>query len=129
MSDIWTNKLGNVPHISNVSLHPGVIATQLYRPFFRFLPSSVLNGFMNLTFTPADKGAFTSLYAAASPEVDLKHLNGAYLVPVAKVGSKSSLAADKKDAQKTHLWNYLSSVLKQKQGVSLDDLVDNALKQ
>lgn len=129
LANLWADKLRSVEHISNLSLHPGVIATNLYISFFRFVPQRILQGVMNTVMTPSDKGALTQLYAASSPEVDTKGLNGAYLEPVAKPGWRSPLAKDASGEQKTLLWTYLDAVFREKQGVKLDDLLQKAIKQ
>lgn len=127
LSDLFAEKLHNVSHISNLAVHPGVIATDLYKPFFGFLPQSMLQSVTHTVLTAPDKGALTQLYAAASPEVDLKHLDGEYLVPVAQKGHRSPAAIDKTGAHKAELWIYLRTVFQETQGVDLDELVHQAL--
>ncbi|CAA19277.1 Short chain dehydrogenase [Schizosaccharomyces pombe] len=72
--------------IYSVSLHPGVIRTELtrYSPTFalKLLEKSV---FQYLLLDPI-RGAMTSLYAATSPEISKEHLNGAYFTAIAQRG-------------------------------------------
>lgn len=84
--------------ITNLSLHPGTVATDLlkdldrsYSPWF----ASTLKWVVRRTLTPVAQGALTQLYAATSPEVDQLGLKAEYLTPIAKVAMKRPLAADK----------------------------------
>nr|CDI52758.1 related to Oxidoreductase, short-chain dehydrogenase [Melanopsichium pennsylvanicum 4] len=107
--------------ITNISLHPGVVRTGLIRG-----PSESygkifggLNSFMSRFYTAPEDGALTQLYACASLEVDRLDLNGAYLVPVAKLGKKSKLAQDKDAKLGTELLSFCNGFIKEKLGLDL----------
>ncbi|EST07827.1 Short-chain dehydrogenase/reductase SDR [Kalmanozyma brasiliensis GHG001] len=123
------SKLGNVlianelarlvpsdARIVNISIHPGVVRTGLIRGMDESYGKIVgsFNKLASRFFTAPEDGALTQLYACASPEVDRLDLNGAYLVPVAKVGGKSKLAQDKEGKLGAELFSFCNSFIKEK---------------
>ena len=99
----------NIP-ITAITLHPGTVNTFSDRlPF-----PHVSRWLMNLLFATPDRGAFTSLIAAASPAVraDPQKYKGAYLQPVGELVEPSDQAKDPKLAEE--LWrtteNYLEGI-------------------
>ena len=117
---------GKDARITNISIHPGVVrtnllngATQSYGSIFGAISSVAAR----LFFTAPEDGALTQLYACASPEVDRLDLNGAYLVPVAKVGKKSKLAQDENGALGKELFVFCNQFIKEKIGVDLPEHV------
>eukprot|EP01113_Clastostelium_recurvatum_P046950 TRINITY_DN8300_c0_g1_i3.p1 TRINITY_DN8300_c0_g1~~TRINITY_DN8300_c0_g1_i3.p1 ORF type:complete len:319 (+),score=70.57 TRINITY_DN8300_c0_g1_i3:32-958(+) len=100
--------------IYSLAMHPGNIATNLNsktsygQTWFGALSNKVLP---YILISPAD-GALTQLYAGTSQEVVDKDLNGAYLVPYAKMATPSSYAQD--PALATKLWDYLEDLVKDK---------------
>lgn len=84
--------------ISNISLHPGTVATELFNDLDHSYPRWSANAFQWITskiLSPVSQGALTQLYAASSPEVDALGLKAEHLRPVAKVAIKRPIAADK----------------------------------
>ncbi len=88
--------------------------------------SSWLNSLASRFFTAPEDGALTQLYAAASLEVDRLDLNGAYLVPVAKLGKKSKVAEDKDGKLGGELFSFCNKFVKEKIGVDLVQHVEQA---
>jgi len=112
---LWTRELqkrldtDNIP-ITAITLHPGSVNTFSDRlPFPR-----VSRWLVNLFFATPDRGAFTSLIAAASPAVraDPQKYKGVYLRPVGELVEPSEQAKDPKLAEE--LWrtteNYLEGI-------------------
>jgi len=123
----WTrygqSKLGNIlmsneiarryadSGIYALSVHPGSVATELLRG-----PKQSWGGFLTALMSPLlwltykfqltpEQGAITQLYAATSPEVVQKKLNGKYFVPYCKEYEPSNYGKDPELAKK--LWEYL----------------------
>ena len=101
-----------------VSLHPGNIYTDLTKNarFLYGLPtvlSSTLTKVMNFLglFIPADQGAFTSVYCAASAEMEAE-MSGKYFVPFGKMGTPSGSAQDMEMASR--LWDWTMKVFEAK---------------
>ncbi|SPO22089.1 related to Oxidoreductase, short-chain dehydrogenase [Ustilago trichophora] len=107
--------------IANVSIHPGVVRTGLIRGPSESYGKIIggLNSLASRFFTAPEDGALTQLYACASLEVDRLDLNGAYLVPVAKLGKKSKLAQDKDGKLGAELFSFCNSFVKEKLGLDL----------
>jgi hypothetical protein len=61
-----------------------------------------------------EQGAFTTLYAATSPEIEEKGWNGAYLSDPGKLGKESSQASDPKLG--ASLWTLSEDLVRQKIG-------------
>jgi len=124
----WTrygqSKLGNIlltkeitrrygdKGIYSIAIHPGSVKTELIRgpqeTAGKFL-STILYPltwlFLNGLAISAKQGAITQLYAATSPEVIKKELNGKYLIPYCKEYEPSEYAKDSTMAKK--LWDIL----------------------
>ena len=79
---------------------------------------------VKLLFTPVERGADNSLFAAASPEVktEADKFKGRYLSPVGKLAN-SKLGGPTKESQSpelaTELWDLTSKVLSEDFGVTL----------
>jgi NAD(P)-dependent dehydrogenase (short-subunit alcohol dehydrogenase family) len=105
------------------SVHPGVVRSQLTRGpketlkinsyLFFLQPLVSLSEWMFSISTP--EGALTSLYAAASPEIEEKNIRNAYLVAIAKESETSELGKDKELAEK--LWDYSEKLVAEKLAV------------
>jgi len=100
--------------ICSISLHPGNIHTNLaagtsmaQSRFGRWITSCG----SKFLITPA-MGAITQLYAGTSPEVVEKNLNGAYLVPYAKVQPASAYGRNVELGIK--LWEFLDEEVSKK---------------
>ena len=114
------------PTSRHISVHPGYVATELMRG-----PSQTMNkitllferGLRYCFALNPQQGAITSLYAATSPEVDTKKLNGSYLVPYAQVSSKSAYAEDKGGEGGEALVNFVKGFCQEKVGVDIDGLI------
>ncbi|KAI9136731.1 hypothetical protein BKA69DRAFT_1128817 [Paraphysoderma sedebokerense] len=105
------------PDLLVMSLHPGVIATELYRNIGRYYGSVVQMIYETLVrffLKNADKGCITTLYAATSPDIETKHYSGKYLVPQGKLGSAISAAGDVKLQE--GLWELSLEIVKRKLG-------------
>ncbi|KAF8191464.1 hypothetical protein K438DRAFT_1830561 [Mycena galopus ATCC 62051] len=88
-----------------LSLHPGIVATNIYRgavASFPWLAPFVFLGRYAL-LTP-EQGARTQLYAATALEVEEKDLKAAYLTPYAKVSTPSLPAQDKDGKLAAQFW-------------------------
>ncbi|TKY87290.1 hypothetical protein EX895_003967 [Sporisorium graminicola] len=107
--------------ITSISVHPGVVRSGLLRGVNESygVVVAAINSFTSRFFTSAEDGALTQLYACTSLEVDRLNLNGAYLVPVAKVGKKSKLAQDKDGKLGTELFSFCNAFIKEKLSVDL----------
>lgn len=107
--------------ITSLSIHPGVVRTGLLRgpneSYGKIIGS--VNSLLSRFFTAAEDGALTQLYACTSPEVDRLNLNGAYLVPVAKLGQKSKLAQDTDGRLGQELFSFCNSFIKEKLDLDL----------
>lgn len=96
---LWTKELQKridaegAPIIA-IALHPGNVSTSADKlpPSWRAFGSLV----MKLFFKPAEKGAYTSVIAAASPEVKKKPdaYKGSYLEPLEKIATPSKPACN-----------------------------------
>jgi len=91
--------------IVSTSLNPGNLKTDLQR----HVPSLALMVFGWMLF-PAPMGAWTSLYAATSPEA--ADLNGAYLKPWARVSKARADLLNPEVGEK--LWDWLEEQVKAK---------------
>ncbi|KAK0450866.1 NAD(P)-binding protein [Armillaria borealis] len=93
-------------NITVMSLHPGNVNTFSYvSPFPR-----VTELLMRMLFMHPDIGAYTSVFAAASPEVDADpRYKGGYLEPVAQLGEASKTACDPEVARE--LWQTTEKIV------------------
>ncbi|KAF9071222.1 hypothetical protein BDP27DRAFT_1401582 [Rhodocollybia butyracea] len=98
-----------------VSVHPGPVATELYRGPLQSWPflASLLRILNMLYYTP-EEGALTHLYAATSLEVEEKKLKAGLLFPTAKPTAKAALAEDKDGKLGVQFWNLCEALVKQK---------------
>ncbi|KAI5478932.1 short-chain dehydrogenase/reductase SDR family protein [Pseudohyphozyma bogoriensis] len=94
-------------NIKSIAVHPGFVASNLYEGKFVF-------NRLAKTFIPIEEGAWSTLYAATSPEVEEKELWGSYLVPHAKVKKTTAYGSDAKLAQ--DLWTLCEAIVKEKVG-------------
>lgn len=100
------------PSITSVSLHPGVIKTDLYEPN-RGTSVVMRYGMMvvgPLLFGTIQTGAKNQLWAATAKKEDLK--NGAYYKPIASLSKGSRYAQDDKLAKT--LWEWTQKELEAK---------------
>ncbi|TVY83051.1 hypothetical protein LSUE1_G004572 [Lachnellula suecica] len=94
--EIWT-----------AAVHPGDVYTDLSRNAMFFgisglVAARVLNAFG--AFTPAEKGAYTSVFCAASAEME-GHMSVGYFVPLGKVAKPSRHARDGELGMKLWAWS------------------------
>lgn len=89
-----------------MALHPGNVNTFSYvSPF-----PKITEALMRRLFLTAEVGAYTTLFAAASPEVDLdERYKGGYLEPIARLGRSSDQANDEELG--IELWKTTESVI------------------
>ncbi|ORY92453.1 hypothetical protein BCR35DRAFT_297867 [Leucosporidium creatinivorum] len=92
--------------VRSLSVHPGFVRSDLYK----HTSLSVLQR----AFIGPEEGAYSSFYAAASPEVEEKGIWGAYLVPFAKVKQTTKAGDDAKLA--TDLWDLCGRLVEEKVG-------------
>jgi len=119
------SKLGNILHAKSLNalygpegskkdegeiwtaaVHPGNIYTNLSKNAKFLGPLSPLFGpVLNAlgVFTPAERGAYTSVFCATSAEFE-KGMSGEYFVPVARIGKPSKHARDGIMAEKLWKW-------------------------
>ncbi|KAL9124511.1 MAG: hypothetical protein Q9217_006165, partial [Psora testacea] len=114
LADIFLAKsmAKHYPQITSVSVHPGLVRTDLAGRVESGVLASV--GFTLMSWTPlyqnADKGAYNALWAAASPKAKLE--NGAYYDPVGKRPGKltktgtgvAEICSDERLAEKLWKW-------------------------
>lgn len=101
------------PQITTVSIHPGVIRTNLFDQVMT--DNGILNvlsrGFGFLVYKSVEDGAKNSLWAATAPKAKVE--SGAYYVPIGYKNGGSTYSRDDKLGQK--LWQWTEEELK-KQG-------------
>ncbi|SPO20588.1 related to Oxidoreductase, short-chain dehydrogenase [Ustilago trichophora] len=115
--------------ITNISLHPGVVDTMLFRRLDLSYPSWLVKPFIwvaGKVLTPKEEGALTQLYAATSPEVDALGLKTEYLTPVGKVGAKRPIAADKDGKLGKELMQFCNDFTKVRLGVDAEKVLQEA---
>jgi NAD(P)-dependent dehydrogenase (short-subunit alcohol dehydrogenase family) len=91
------------PDIKVITVHPGVVQTNLMNPFFEgFHPvlARALGFATKLSGVSVEKGALTQLWAATSPEAK----SGTWYVPVGKVTVGSKLSQDGKLGEQLFEW-------------------------
>jgi NAD(P)-dependent dehydrogenase (short-subunit alcohol dehydrogenase family) len=98
------------PEIAAVSLHPGVIRTDLFN---HVLGQNAALGYLSsafggLVYSSVADGAKNSLWAATAPREKL--VSGAYYTPVGQLGGESAYARD--DALAATLWDWTEGVLR-----------------
>ncbi|KAH9811256.1 hypothetical protein DFH28DRAFT_1085079 [Melampsora americana] len=79
--------------------------------FLSFLLSLSFDPLIKAFMSDVNQGALTQLYAATSPEIEIKNLKGAYLVPYGQVGRKSKYAQDLDGKLGEALWRLCEMVL------------------
>ncbi|KAF8638058.1 hypothetical protein AX16_010690 [Volvariella volvacea WC 439] len=95
-------------NILTLSLHPGLVNTSYtYKLPLRPISSTLIN----LFFVTPERGAITSIIAAASPilKAERDTYNGAYLVPYGKIGTPSTHSQDSVLA--AELWQTTEAVI------------------
>ncbi|KAF4615740.1 hypothetical protein D9613_012461 [Agrocybe pediades] len=105
----------NSSNITTLSVHPGNVSTPGSQQVTNTVPylgwlTTRLSAWMSTT---PKEGAYTSLFAAAHPEVkqNREKYNGVYLVPVGKVGKISENAQDERLARE--LWETTERKMKE----------------
>lgn len=92
------------PQITSVSLHPGVINTDLFTPMFasnRVL--GTLSGFFGwVVYSTVPDGAKNTLWAATAPKDQVK--SGQYYLPIGREDAGSTYSRDEKMAES--LWDW-----------------------
>ncbi|KAA1106640.1 hypothetical protein PGT21_036764 [Puccinia graminis f. sp. tritici] len=96
-----------------LSVHPGFVASGITRDafdneVFAYFLMKIIRPF----FAAPCKGAITPLYAATSPEIELKNLRASYLVPYGQVGKKTPLAEDKEGRLGQQFWRLCEMLMK-----------------
>ncbi|KAL2688963.1 hypothetical protein Neosp_003013 [[Neocosmospora] mangrovei] len=99
--------------ICTAAVHPGHIDTNLNKQATGTAPSSVLRAITPVMrclgiLDDQDKGAWSSLFAIASPQFGSKD-SGAYIIPYAKIGTPSPLAQNTELAKQ--LWDWTKNEL------------------
>ncbi|PKX91177.1 dehydrogenase with different specificitie [Aspergillus novofumigatus IBT 16806] len=97
------------PSITSVSVHPGIIFTDLYGPASEFSTVAALSSkLLSIFGTPVRAGAYNQLWAAAgAKKQDL--VNGAYYVPVGKLKAHNEYT--KNEEQGRRLWDWTEAEL------------------
>ncbi|KAG8747713.1 hypothetical protein FRC10_011840 [Ceratobasidium sp. 414] len=85
--------------IISMSLHPGIIKTELMR---HSTLGGVAGALVNMLLWPAPYGALTQLYAGTSPEGS--ELSGKCLIPWARVSEARPDTQNEQDGQKLWVW-------------------------
>ncbi|KAJ3196067.1 hypothetical protein HK101_010168 [Irineochytrium annulatum] len=94
------------------SIHPGGVATDFFRAESVGGWSPYLRTAVGLFFATPAQGAYTQVYASASPEIVEKNLKARYFVPTAALAEPSATAKDAELARK--LWDWTDAKLKEK---------------
>ncbi|RHZ59240.1 uncharacterized protein CDV56_100999 [Aspergillus thermomutatus] len=98
------------PSIAAVSVHPGIILTELYSPSSERSTIAALGSkIVSLFGTPVPAGAYNQLWAAAGAK---KHhlVNGAYYVPVGNFKAHNKYAQS--EEQGRCLWDWTEAELR-----------------
>jgi NAD(P)-dependent dehydrogenase (short-subunit alcohol dehydrogenase family) len=97
------------PSITAVSVHPGIIFTDLYGPASEGSTIAALSSkLLSIFGTPVPAGAYNQLWAAAAAKKqDL--VNGAYYVPVGKLKAHNKYT--KNEEQGRRLWDWTEAEL------------------
>ncbi|GAA6033832.1 hypothetical protein JCM8097_000364 [Rhodosporidiobolus ruineniae] len=92
--------------VKALSVHPGFVASNLFdhQHFFKLFTRF---------FISTDQGAYSSLHAAADPEVEQKQLWGEYLVPFCK---KIEPTGGKDEVKERELWELSEAIVREKVG-------------
>ncbi|KAL7802317.1 NAD(P)-binding protein [Trichoderma aethiopicum] len=100
------------PELTSVSLHPGMIQTDLYATTKSnsFLLRNLLRFFGPLVYHDVPYGALTQLWAATVDKSELKQ--GGFYVPIGRLDSKNKFAVD--DDMQKRLWEWTEEELKQR---------------
>ena len=93
------------------AVHPGVVRTELLRGFLGEgrigqVLLSVINFITMPLFLSPHRGALTSLYCAASPDIETKDLNGQYFYPIAKHYPEGLSSYAKSEELREKLWKF-----------------------
>ncbi|KAJ3128687.1 hypothetical protein HK101_005354 [Irineochytrium annulatum] len=94
------------------AVHPGAVMTEFVRPETVGSLAPYIKPVLGLFFYTSPQGAYTQLYAAASPEVVEKGYKGKYFVPQAQVGESNAAGKDSEAARK--LWEFTDELIKEK---------------
>ena len=100
-----------------IATHPGGVHTdqpeqlkEAYGKVFGTLMKAVFVPFMR----SPDEGSLSTLWAATSPEIEEKNLQGVYVTDPGKWGGESSQAKDEK--LRDNLWNLAQHLIQEKAG-------------
>lgn len=94
-----------ISDVKFISVHPGMVATNLHHASTGFFLTKFLNIAINVAATPVDKGAHSQLWAAVSPAAQ----TGGYYGPVGvAAGSKASHDVELSE----QLWRWMHEELK-----------------
>ncbi|OTA00300.1 short-chain dehydrogenase/reductase [Trichoderma parareesei] len=100
------------PELTSVSLHPGMIQTDLYATTTSssFLLRTLLRFFGPLVYHDVGYGALTQLWAATVDKSKLKQ--GGFYVPIGKLDNKNKFAVD--DDMQKRMWEWTEGELEQR---------------
>jgi len=102
------------PQIISVSLHPGIILTDLYTPSYRHFILWIGISAISIFMTSLDKGAYNQLWAATVPKEKIQ--NGGYYRPIGVLSNGSYLTGyANNEKMSEELWNWTEEEL-QKHG-------------
>ncbi|KAA8916850.1 hypothetical protein TRICI_000969 [Trichomonascus ciferrii] len=88
------------PNLKFISVHPGVVQTNLHQNAKGFFLKPFLNIMMNFFAVPVEKGALSQLWAAVSPDAK----SGEYYAPIGLRGKGSKASKDTKLQQSIYQW-------------------------
>ncbi|KAK9765218.1 hypothetical protein K7432_006616 [Basidiobolus ranarum] len=92
------------------AVHPGTANTDLFRDMTSIpLLGGLLSHLFYYTTTTAADGALTSLYCAASDEIEENGYSGEYFVPHGQLSTPSKIAQDPIEAEK--LWDFVEKLV------------------
>ena len=117
----------------HISLHPGNIDADFFRGFKQSSPwlkplFPALDWLISKALLIPLQGALTQLYAATSPEVYIKQLNGAYLEPIAKPGTLAKHATGAPgEVLGKEMITFVKKFAKDSVDVDIDALIQQAL--
>ncbi|POW05391.1 hypothetical protein PSTT_09728 [Puccinia striiformis] len=91
-----------------LSVHPGLVASDIFNGIMSDFLTNWFTKFGSYIIASPHEGALTQLYAATSPDIEIKGLRAAYLVPYGQVGRKSLLAQDRDGKLGQQFWNFVN---------------------
>ncbi|KAI9932568.1 hypothetical protein AWENTII_005131 [Aspergillus wentii] len=107
----------NKDNIYALSVHPGAVNTAMqhqWKDAYPDLTGKLITAAMLAVGRDVEQGSFSALWAATSPEIENKRLNGYYFTDPGKQGKESAQASD--STLGAALWDLSERLIKEKFG-------------